>query len=186
MTLSPSSRRGFLTLAASGAALGLPRSGAAAIPNAPPLYITTPKPLPTFKFSDASGHPLTLADFHGKFVLLNIWATWCIPCRKEMPTLDRLQARLGGPHFEVVPVSIDSGGLEAVRKFYAEIKIKHLGIFLDPSGNAMQVLNLEGIPTSFLIDPNGRQIGRETGAVVWDSPSVVRFLTHQIAGRSHE
>ncbi|MFT2095073.1 TlpA family protein disulfide reductase [Acidiphilium multivorum] len=186
MTLSPASRRGFLALAASGAALGLSRSGAAAIPNAPPLYITTPKPLPTFDFFDASSHPLTLADFHGKFLLLNIWATWCIPCRKEMPTLDRLQARLGGPHFEVVPVSIDSGGLAAVRKFYAEIKIKHLGVFLDPSGSAMQVLNLEGIPTSFLIDPNGRQIGRETGAVVWDSPNVVKFLAHQIAGRSHE
>ena len=186
MTLSPSSRRDFLALAALGATLGLPRSGAAAIPNAPPLYITTPKPLPTFNFSDASARPLTLADFHGKFLLLNIWATWCIPCRKEMPTLDRLQARLGGPHFEVVPVSIDSGGLAAVRKFYAEIKIKHLGVFLDPSGSAMQVLNLEGIPTNFLIDPNGRQIGRETGAVVWDSPNVVKFLAHQIAGRSHE
>ncbi|MHB1302364.1 MAG: TlpA family protein disulfide reductase [Acidiphilium sp.] len=147
MTMSAASRRGFLVLTASGAALGLPRSGAAAVPNAPPLYITEPKPLPAFKFSDASGHPLTLADFHGKFVLLNIWATWCIPCRKEMPTLDRLQAKFGGPHFEVVPVSIDSGGLTAARKFYAEIKIEHLGIFLDPSGSAMQVLNLEGVPT---------------------------------------
>lgn len=184
MTRSAASRRGFLALAASGAALGLPRSGAAAIPNAPPLYITTPKPLPPFKFSDASGRPLTLASFHGKFVLLNIWATWCIPCRKEMPTLDRLQAKLGGSHFEVVPVSIDTGGLAAVKKFYAEIKIEHLGIFLDPSGSAMQVLSLEGIPTSFLIDPNGRQIGRETGGTVWDTPSVIRFLKHQISGRA--
>lgn len=181
MTLSPSSRRGFLPLAASGAALGLPRSGAAAIQSAPPLYITTPKPLPAFNFSDASGHPLTLADFLGKFVLLNIWATWCIPCRKEMPTLDQLQVKLGGPHFEVVPVSIDTEGLAAVRKFYTEIKIKHLGIFLDPSGSAMQVLNLEGLPTSFLIDPNGNQIGRKTGVVAWDSPSVIRFLKHKIS-----
>ncbi|MCW8309072.1 TlpA family protein disulfide reductase [Acidiphilium sp. PA] len=184
MTLSPSSRRGFLTLAASGAALGLPRSAAAAIPNAPPLYITTPKPLQTFKFSDASGHPLSLADFHGKFVLLNIWATWCVPCRKEMPTLDRLQAKLGGPHFEVVPVSIDTGGLAAVKKFYAEIKVEHLGIFLDPSGSAMQLLNLEGVPTSFLINPDGKQIGRETGGAVWDTPSVIRFLKHQVCGRT--
>lgn len=180
------SRRNFLAMAAFGTALGLPRSGAAAIPNAPPLYITTLKPFPAFKFSNASGHPLTLADFHGKFVLLNVWATWCVPCRKEMPTLDRLQAKLGGPHFEVVPVSIDTGGLKAVRKFYAKVKIKHLGIFLDPSGSAMQALALEGVPTSFLIDPKGRQIGRETGAVTWDSPSVVRFLTRQISGRSDD
>lgn len=186
MILSSSSRRGFLALAASGAALGLPQSGSAATPEAPPLYIATPKPFPAFKFSDASGHPLTLADFHGKFVLLNIWATWCIPCRKEMPTLDRLQAKLGGLHFEVVPVSIDAEGLAAVRKFYAEIKIEHLGIFLDPSGSVMQVLNLEGVPTSVLIDPNGKQIGRETGAVVWDSPSVVRFLHHQISRHPHD
>ncbi|MHB1304724.1 MAG: TlpA family protein disulfide reductase [Acidiphilium sp.] len=184
MTISTASRRGFLALAASGAALGLPRAGAAAVPNAPPLYITTPKPLPAFKFSNASGRLLTLADFHGKFVLLNIWATWCIPCRKEMPALDRLQTRLGGPHFEVVPVSIDTGGLEAVRKFYSRIKIEHLGMFLDPSGSAMQALDLEGVPTSFLIDPNGNQIGRETGAVVWDSPSAVEFLARAISSKS--
>ena len=181
MILSSSSRRGFLALAASGAALGLPQSGSAATPEAPPLYITTPKPFPAFKFADASGHPITLADFHGKYALLNVWATWCIPCRKEMPTLDHLEAKLGGSYFEIVPVSIDTGGLAAVRKFYTKIKIEHLAIFLDPSGSAMQVLNLEGVPTSFLIDPNGKQIGRETGAVVWDSPSVVSFLNHRIS-----
>ena len=97
-----------------------------------------------------------------------------------MPALDRLQARLAGPHFEVVPVSIDTGGLKAVRKFYAKIGVKHLGVFLDPSGSAMQVLNLEGVPTSFLIDPAGRQIGRETGAVAWDRPDILRFLTNTI------
>ncbi|MCW8308042.1 redoxin family protein [Acidiphilium sp. PA] len=184
MTLPAASRRNFLTLAAAGASLGVPRSAAAAIRNAPPLYITEPKPLPVFKFFDASDHPLTLTSFHGKYVLLNIWATWCIPCRKEMPTLDRLQTKLSSTHFEVVPVSIDTAGLPAVKKFYAEIKIAHLGIFLDPSGSAMQTLSLEGIPTSFLIDPNGKQIGRETGGAVWDTPSVVRFLKQQTSGRT--
>lgn len=184
MTPSPFSRRGFLALAAGGVAFSLPRFGEAAVPDVPPFYIMEPKSFPAFKFSDVSGYPLTVAAFHGKFVLLNIWATWCIPCRKEMPALDRLQAKLGGSNFEVVLVSIDTGGLKAVQKFYAGIGIKYLGIFLDPSGSAMQVLNLEGVPTSFLIDPNGRQIGRETGAVAWDQPDTLRFLTQTIKSNS--
>ena len=127
-----------------------PPVGSAAYPETQPLYLTTSKPMPAFGFSSASGHPLALVAFRGKLLLLNIWATWCAPCRKEMPALDRLQATLGDRQFEVLPISIDSGGLEAVRKFYAETGIRHLGIFLDPSGNALQVLALEGVPTSFL------------------------------------
>ncbi len=178
-----SSRRRLLAQAGVGigvgAALTLPRSSAAQTPNVPPFYLTEPRPLPNFTFTNQAGHPRSLSSFHGKFILLNIWATWCIPCRKEMPTLDRLQATLGDKQFEIVPVSIDSGGLKAVQKFYTGIHIQHLGIFLDPSGSAMQILNLEGLPTSFLINPAGQQIGRETGGTVWDTPSVIRFFKHQ-------
>src|SRR5258708_6253237 len=84
-----------------------------------------PQPVATVAFDDAQGRSRTLADFKGKVVLLNIWATWCIPCRKEMPALDRLQGAMGGPDFEVVPVSIDRGGIEKVRAFYAEIGFPH-------------------------------------------------------------
>lgn len=150
-------------------------------PVAPPLYLGAPHALPAFVFRDASGRPLTLADFRGRFVLLNVWATWCAPCRREMPALDRLQAALGGPHFVVLPVSVDSDGLAAVREFYARTGIRRLGIDLDPTGSIMQALALKGVPTSFLIDPDGRQIGRETGAVAWDSPSVIAFLRRRIA-----
>lgn len=183
--LKPASRRKFLelTLLAAGGAMAAARPAQAAIPNAPPLYITLPKPLPAVSFQSAKGARLSLAHFKGKFILLNVWATWCAPCRKEMPTLDGLQEKLGGPRFEVVPVSIDTGGLAAVQKFYQEIHIKHLGIYLDPSGGIMQSLSLEGLPTSFLIDPQGKQIGRLLGPAVWDSPDNLRFLRQVISGK---
>src|SRR3546814_20203764 len=83
-----------------------------------------PSALPEVRFTDGGGQPLTLGDFRGKMILLNIWATWCGPCREEMPTLDRLQARLGGPDFEVVALSIDRAGIAVVREFYDEIRVQ--------------------------------------------------------------
>src|SRR6266702_7514823 len=80
----------------------------------------SPRPLANIQFEDESGQPRSLADFKDKVVVLNIWATWCVPCRREMPALDRLQAALGGPDFEVVPVSIDHKGLDVVRRFFDE------------------------------------------------------------------
>ena len=94
-----------------------------------------PKSVPELHFTDGDGKARTLADFRGKVVLLNIWATWCGPCRKEMPTLDRLQAALGGPDFEVVPLSIDHKCIEAVDKFYAEIGVHHLARYVAPSAS---------------------------------------------------
>ena len=97
------------------------------------LIWETPRNLPELTFEDEKGAPLTLADFHGKVVLLNIWATWCAPCRDEMPTLDSLQTQLGGEQFEVVALSIDHSGHDAVEKFYREINIEHLHMYIDPS-----------------------------------------------------
>src|SRR4051812_26859229 len=97
-----------------------------------------PKALPEISFTDGAGQPHTLGDFKGKVVLLNIWATWCAPCRKEMPTLDRLQAALGGAHFTVVALSIDRKGMGAVKKFYNEIGVTHLGLYNDPSSRILQ------------------------------------------------
>ncbi|HET6159940.1 MAG TPA: TlpA disulfide reductase family protein [Dongiaceae bacterium] len=104
-----------------------------------------------------------LTDFHGKVVLLNIWATWCGPCREEMPTLDRLQAQLGGPDFEVIAMSIDRGGFEAIRKFFAEVGVQHLAMYLDSTMDASSVLSAVGLPTSLLIDRDGTEIGRLIG-----------------------
>src|SRR3546814_2020452 len=113
------------------------------------------------------------SDLRGKIVLLNIWATWCGPCREEMPTLDRLQARLGGPAFEVVALSIDRAGIGVVSEFYAEISVQHLAKHIDESGKAADELNALGLHTTLLIDPEGREIGRHVGPAAWDAPETI-------------
>ncbi len=138
-----------------------------------------PRPLPEIKFEDGNGHALTLTDLKGKTVLLNIWATWCVPCREEMPTLDALEAELGGPTFEVVPLSVDRAGPDVVRKFYAEIGIEHLGLYIDATMRASFNLQAPGLPTTLLIDSEGRELGRLVGSAEWDTPEMIAFLnTH--------
>lgn len=139
-----------------------------------------PRPLPEIKFEDENGEGLTLADLRGKTVLLNIWATWCVPCREEMPTLDALEAELGGPAFEVVALSVDRAGPEVVRKFYAEIGIEHLGLYIDASMRASFDLQAPGLPTTLLIDSEGRELGRLVGPAEWDTPEMIAFLKNHL------
>ena len=141
-----------------------------------------PQPVPALAFVDRDGVAKSLADFKGRVVLLNIWATWCVPCRAEMPALDRLQAKLGGPDFEVVPLSIDRKGLEVVKPFYAELGLKSLGIYLDQSGNAANALDAVGVPTTLLIDRDGRELGRKLGPAEWDQPDAVAVIQRAIEG----
>lgn len=135
-----------------------------------------PRPLPELRFVDGEERALTIADFRGRLVLLNIWATWCGPCRREMPTLDHLQAKLGGPDFEVVALSIDREGVPVVREFYRELGLEALGIYVDKSSQATRDLNIVGIPTTLLIDQKGREIGRVVGPAEWDGPEVVKLV----------
>ena len=171
-------RRRVLALAASlGFAAG--KEAAAAAMNF--AMNETPKPMPELQFNDGNGKALTLADFKGKVVLLNIWATWCGPCRKEMPTLDRLQAALGGPDFTVLPVSIDRKGMDVVSKFYAEIGIRHLSRYVAPTANqVLDTLGVWGLPATLLIDRQGRELGRLDGPAEWDSPESIAFLKQVI------
>jgi thiol-disulfide isomerase/thioredoxin len=125
---------------------------------------------------DVEGKSRGLSDFQGKFILLNIWATWCVPCRKEMPALDRLEATRGGRDFQVVPLSIDRGGADVVRKFFAEIGIKKLEIYLDVSGDATRKLSVVGLPTTLIIDREGREMGRLIGPAEWDEPANIEFV----------
>ena len=148
-----------------------------------PLHVS-PRELPELRFQDGEGAERSLADFRGKVVLLNIWATWCIPCRKEMPMLDRLQAQLGGPDFEVVALSIDRAGISVVEKFYKEIGLKTLGMYVDASGKASRVLGIVGLPTTVLIGRNGSELGRSVGPAEWDSPALVDFFRKQIERRA--
>jgi thiol-disulfide isomerase/thioredoxin len=98
--------------------------------------------LPETRFQNDQGHDLTLADFRDRVVLLNVWATWCVPCRKEMPSLDRLQVQLGGKDFLVMALSIDREGVAAVKRFYQEVGVERLGIYVDPSGRGSRGLGL--------------------------------------------
>jgi len=132
--------------------------------------------LAELSFYDGSGRRLTLADFRGQALLVNLWATWCAPCREEMPTLDRLQARLGGPDFEVIALSIDRDGDRVIAPFYAELGLEALDIYWDRGGVATVLLNVLGIPTTLLIDENGREVGRFTGPAEWDSEAVVEAI----------
>ena len=137
------------------------------------------------RFVDADGRPMSLADFRGKQVLLNIWATWCGPCREEMPTLDRLQTRLGGPDFQVVALSIDREGVDVVRDFYAELDLQALRIYVDTSTMAPINLNVLGVPTTLLLDGNGREIGRYTGPTEWDVEAVVSAIRERLGAASN-
>ncbi|MGQ7245082.1 TlpA family protein disulfide reductase [Salinicola sp. V024] len=145
----------------------------------------SPRDLPELAFEDGKGEPLTLADFQGQMVLLNIWATWCGPCREEMPALDALQASLGGKAFEVVALSIDRRGVEAVQDFYTDVGIEHLRQYIDTTGMAGTKLGALGVPTTLLIDSRGDEIGRLVGATEWDTPGMTAFLEETI-GHSTE
>ena len=141
-----------------------------------------PRPLPEIAFQDGNGQALTLDAFDGRTVLLNLWATLCVPCREEMPTLDALEAELGSPGFEVVALSIDRAGPEVVRTFFAEIGIEHLGLYIDTSMQASFDLVAPGIPTTLLIDGEGRELGRLIGPAEWDTKEMIAFLKFQING----
>jgi len=142
--------------------------------------------LPAIKFLDGENQQRSLADWRGRIVLLNVWATWCGPCRVEMPTLDRLQKRLGDDKFEVVALSIDRAGAGVVRRFYDQIEIEALGLYIDQSGGAVRALKIVGLPATLLIGPDGREFGRLVGPAEWDAPAMVSFLQSFIAKQSEK
>lgn len=145
-----------------------------------------PKPVPELSFRNGAGRQIRLADLRGKTVLLNIWATWCVPCRREMPALDRLQAMLGGPDFEVVALSIDRAGLDVVRQFYREIGIKNLGLYINSTGKTTATLGIVGVPTTLLINHEGREVGRLVGPAEWDTSDMVAFLKKRLPNSSNQ
>jgi thiol-disulfide isomerase/thioredoxin len=131
-----------------------------------------PRPAPDISFSGPEGKKLKLADFRGRNVLLNLWATWCVPCRAEMPALDRLQEKFGGPDFQVVAVNLDTTRLDRPKAFFAETGVKSLALYADPSDDSFEALRLAGkalgLPTSLLIDKDGCEIGVMAGPAAWD------------------
>lgn len=135
----------------------------------------TPRALPVLRFRSDSGEALSLESFRGRVVLLNLWATWCAPCREEMPTLDRLQSILGGRGFEVLALSLDGDGAAAVRPFFTQIGIRHLRTYYDSFGDA-GVLVGTGVPLTLVIDAQGQEVARKLGAAHWDAPGIQTLI----------
>jgi thiol-disulfide isomerase/thioredoxin len=145
------------------------------------LVRSEPLDLPDFTFEGADGAEESLADLRGKVVLLNIWATWCVPCREEMPQLNALQADLGGEDFEVVAINIDRGGADKARKFLEEIEASDLARYTDPSGKLFVTLKAVGMPTTLLIDRDGKEIGRLVGPADWASAEAKTLIEAAIS-----
>jgi thiol-disulfide isomerase/thioredoxin len=141
--------------------------------------------VPDLAFKDAQGRERKLSDWRGRTVLLNLWATWCVPCRKEMPALDALQAALGGDKFEVVTISIDTRDPEKPLAFLKDAGVSHLAYFSDQSAKVFQELKMAGkafgMPTTLIVDRNGCEIGEMAGPAEWASADGVKLVSAVIA-----
>jgi thiol-disulfide isomerase/thioredoxin len=145
------------------------------------LAESPPRPLPEFSFTDAEGKLHGLADFAGRGLLINLWATWCPPCVAEMPALDRAQAALAAEGIAVLALSSDRGGRAQVEPFYRERGIRQLGLWLDPRGAAGRALGVRGLPTTIIVDRQGRERARLEGAAEWDQPAMLAAIRRLVA-----
>ena len=127
-------------------------------------------------FIGEDGQDMTLADFEGKYIVLNFWATWCAPCRKEMPHLSVLQDALGGDDFEVVTIATGRNPLPAMQRFFAEIEVDNLPLHTDPRQALARNLGVLGLPATLVIDPTGREIARMQGEADWSSENAIAIL----------
>ena len=145
-----------------------------------------PRRVPDLAFQDRAGQPLALSHWRGRVVLLNLWATWCVPCRKEMPALDGLQAKLGGPRFEVVAVNIDTRDPDKPRDWLKEVGVTHLGYYADQSAKVFQDLKAVGrafgMPTTLIVDPQGCELATLAGPAEWASEDAVKLIAATIGG----
>jgi thiol-disulfide isomerase/thioredoxin len=142
--------------------------------------IEPPVAAPGVAFENRAGERLTPADFRGKVILLNLWATWCAPCIRELPSLDRLNAKLGGESFEVVALSIDRKGWPVIDAFFARLGIETLAGYLDATMRATAAMGATSLPTTILIDAQGREIGRMNGPAEWDSETALALIRRTI------
>ena len=171
-------RRALALAAATGATLtaALPARQAGAQAAAGKLVEGEPKPAPAFSFTDAEGRGCAASDFPGQGLVVNLWATWCLPCIAEMPALDRAQAALAGAGVRVLALSSDREGRAKVEPFFRDRGIRHLGLWLDPRGAAQRALGARGLPTTVVIDREGRERARLEGPAEWDTPEMLAAI----------
>ena len=139
------------------------------------IAVNPPQPAPEAAFTDADGKPASLADFKGKPAVVNLWATWCAPCVREMPSLDRLQAELGGK-LTVAAVAEDRGGADKVKRFVAKMELQSIKIYLDPKTELERAFQARGLPTSIVLDAEGKVVGKVEGAADWSSAKILSAL----------
>jgi thiol-disulfide isomerase/thioredoxin len=166
-------------VAATSATLALPRQGSAA--SGTLVEFSPRRALAEAVFRDADGTERRLADFAGKGLVVNLWATWCPPCVEEMPTLDRLARQVRGDGIEVLALSQDRGGADAVRAFYARTGVRHLGVWLDPRGAAGRAWGARRLPTTLIVDRAGREAARLEGITEWDAAPMVARIRALVA-----
>jgi thiol-disulfide isomerase/thioredoxin len=139
------------------------------------IAAASPQPAPPIAFADLAGHAVHLDDFAGRVVLVNLWATWCAPCREEMPSLVRLQQKLGD-RLTVLAISEDRGGAGAVAPFLRRIDLGPIKVYVDPQSEVGAAFAVRGLPTSVLIDAKGRVVGRVEGGADWNTPAMLDAL----------
>jgi thiol-disulfide isomerase/thioredoxin len=145
------------------------------VPASPPF------PPPATTLSDADGRSVDLSDLKGKPVIVNLWATWCEPCLREMPSLERLRSRLGD-RIEVLAVSEDRGGSKVVEPLISKLGLKPVKVYLDPKSEVGHAFAVRGLPTSIVIDRDGKVVGRVEGGAEWDSPKILAVLEPLLGG----
>jgi len=134
-------------------------------------------------FSTPDGRIHRMADFKGQYLLVNIWATWCPPCRKEMPSLEKLQSFFSSNNkFRVIALSVDKVSFEQLRAFYSVLGITKVELYRGDQDEVMQSFGIRGFPTTFLLDPDGKEIARLVGPTLWDDAAVIRQVGQLIAG----
>ncbi len=161
------------------------RPGAAAEAQALPSSLEIhdmPKPMPGLAFTDPAGRVRHISDWRGTVVLLNLWATWCAPCKQEMPTLERLAGTLDAGRLAVIALSVDRGSFEAPQAYFTQQHFRHLTLAHDAGGKALSLLGAEGLPLSVIIDRDGREIARKLGPAEWDTGEAARFITQAATG----
>ncbi len=134
---------------------------------------TIPTSMP---FVGEDGQEYRLSDFKSRVILVNMWATWCPPCRHEMPSLDRLKSTLGGPDFDIVAISLDLAGMKVARDFFDEAGIEHLDLYLEKTGGMHRAMGAMGLPLTLILDRNGYEIGRMMGPAEWDTPEAIALI----------
>ena len=148
-----------------------------AAPPPPFTLAKAPQAVPQVAFNDGTGAHVEIGSFKGKYVLLNLWATWCAPCVRELPALAKLRASVPGGKFDVVAVDVGRGTAADARSFLDSHGAKALGTYVDSNLALLRAFGAYGLPLTILIDPKGREIGRAVGPAAWDAPDSVSYFT---------